>query len=147
MLGTFIDTLIVCTITGLVILTSGVWTSGEQGASLTAAAFAQALPGVGQHIVAVSLTIFAFTTILGWSVYGERCAQYLFGAQAAKPFRLVWTLAAPLGALVSLDFVWLVSDTLNAMMALPNLVALALLSPIGFRLTREGLSKALGNSQ
>ncbi len=145
MLGTFIDTIIVCTITGMVILTSGVWTGGEQGATLTAAAFGQALPGIGPYLVAISLTIFAFTTILGWSVYGERCAQYLFGAGAAKPFRVVWCLAAPLGAVASLDSVWLLSDTLNALMAVPNLIALALLSPVGFKLTRDWVkSRASG---
>ncbi len=137
MLGTFIDTIIICSITGLVIITSGLWTSGESGAALTSAAFADALPGVGNYLVAISLAIFAFTTILGWSVYGERCAEYLFGVKVIRPFRLLWILAVPVGSMVSLDFVWLVADTLNAMMAIPNLVALALLSPVVFKLTRE----------
>ena len=137
MLGTFIDTIIICSITGLVIITSGLWTSGESGAALTSAAFADALPGVGNYLVAISLAIFAFTTILGWSVYSERCAEYLFGVKVIKPFRVLWILAVPVGALVGLDFVWLLADTLNAMMAIPNLIALALLSPVVFRLTRE----------
>jgi AGCS family alanine or glycine:cation symporter len=137
MLGTFIDTLIICSITGLVIITSGLWTSGESGAALTSAAFAEALPGVGNYLVAISLAIFAFTTILGWSLYGERCAEYLFGVKIIIPFRILWILAVPVGTIVSLDFVWLLADTLNAMMAIPNLIALALLSPVVFKLTRE----------
>lgn len=140
MLGTFIDTIIICSITGLVIITSGVWTSGVSGAALTSAAFAEALPGVGNYIVAISLAIFAFTTILGWSVYGERCVVYLAGPKAVKPYRILWILAVPLGATLSLDFIWLVADTLNAMMALPNLIALALLSPVVFKLVREYFS-------
>ncbi|MEH6651328.1 MAG: sodium:alanine symporter family protein [Motiliproteus sp.] len=137
MLGTFIDTLIICSITGLVIITSGLWTSGVSGAALTSAAFADALPGVGNYLVAISLAIFAFTTILGWSLYGERCAEYLFGVKVIIPFRVLWILAVPVGAMVGLDFVWLLADTLNAMMAIPNLIALALLSPVVFKLTRE----------
>ncbi len=136
MLGTFIDTIIVCTITGLVIVTSGLWTSGESGAALTSAAFAAALPGAGNYIVAVSLAVFAFTTILGWSLYGERCVEYLFGVKSIIPYRIVWVLAVPLGATVSLDFIWLLADTLNAMMALPNLIAIAVLSPVVFKMTQ-----------
>ena len=137
MIGTFIDTLVICTITGLVILVSGVWDSGATGAALSTKAFETALPGVGSYIVAIGLVLFAYTTILGWSVYGERCAQYLFGERVILPFRILWVIAVPLGAIAQLDFVWLVADTLNALMALPNLVALLLLSPIVFRLTRD----------
>lgn len=136
MLGTFIDTIIVCTITGLVIVTSGLWTGGESGAALTSAAFADALPGAGNYIVAIALAVFAFTTILGWSLYGERCVEYLFGVKAIVPYRIVWVLAIPLGATVSLDFIWLLADTLNAMMALPNLVAILVLSPVVIKLTQ-----------
>ncbi|MFT5235023.1 MAG: AGCS family alanine or glycine:cation symporter [Shewanella sp.] len=136
MLGTFIDTLIVCSITGLAIIVSGAWTSGENGASLTSLAFSSALP-MGNYIVAISLSVFAFTTILGWSVYSEKCVQYLLGVKAVKPFRILWILVVPLGAISSLDFIWLLADTLNAMMAIPNLIALALLSPVVFSLTRE----------
>lgn len=140
MLGTFIDTLVVCTITGLAIVVSGNWTSGETGASLTSSAFASALPG-GNYIVAIALSVFAFTTILGWSFYGEKCVQYLFGVKAIVPFRVLWILAVPIGAISSLEFVWLVADTLNAMMALPNLIALMLLSPVVFKLTKEYFEK------
>ena len=137
MLGTFIDTLIVCSVTGLAIITSGVWTGGETGAALTSAAFESTLPGVGSYMVAVVLAIFAFTTILGWSFYSEKCIEYMLGVKALLPFRILWCLVIPLGATADLGFVWLLADTLNAMMAIPNLIALALLSPIVFALTRE----------
>jgi AGCS family alanine or glycine:cation symporter len=146
MLGTFIDTIIICTITGLVIITSGAWTSGESGAALTSMAFAQALPGVGDYVVAIALAVFAFTTLLGWSFYGERSIEFLFGVKAIVPYRVAWILAIPIGATVNLGLVWLVADTLNAMMALPNLIALLLLSPVVFRLTKEHFEqeKAVG---
>jgi len=137
MLGTFIDTLVICTITALVIVVSGEWTTGESGAALSAAAFGHALPGVGNYIVTFGLVIFAFTTMLGWSVYGERCVEYLFGVRAIWPFRVLWVLAIPLGATLKLSFVWLLADTLNALMAIPNLIALVLLGPMVFHLTRE----------
>jgi AGCS family alanine or glycine:cation symporter len=137
MLGTFIDTIIICTITGLVIVVSGAWTSGENGAALSAMAFGNELPGAGAYVVALGLALFAFTTILGWSVYGERCVEYLLGIKAIVPFRILWVLAIPVGAMVELDFVWLVADTLNAMMAIPNLVALLLLSPVVFKVTKD----------
>ncbi|MBK1630367.1 sodium:alanine symporter family protein [Thiohalocapsa halophila] len=137
MLGTFIDTIIICTITGLVIVVSGAWQSGENGAALSAMAFGDELPGAGAYVVALGLALFAYTTILGWSVYGERCVEYLFGVRAIIPFRVLWVAALPAGALVNLDFVWLVADTLNAMMAIPNLIALLLLSPVVFKISKE----------
>lgn len=137
MLGTFLDTLVVCTITGLVIIISGAWTSGESGAALTSLAFANSLPGWGNYIVAISLAIFAFTTIIGWSLYGERCVEFLFGVKAIFPYRVLWILAIPIGCSLNLNFVWLVADTLNAMMAIPNLIALAVLSPVVFKLTKS----------
>lgn len=141
MLGTFIDTIIVCSITGLVIISSGAWTSGETGAALTSLAFESGLPGFGNYVVAISLAIFAFTTIIGWSFYGERCIEFLFGVRAIVPYRVIWILAIPIGATINLGLIWLIADTLNAMMALPNLVALLLLSPVVFRLTREHFEK------
>ena len=136
MLGTFIDTLVICSMTGLVIITSGAWTAGVSGAALTSQAFATTLPVWGNYLVAVSLALFAFTTIIGWSVYGERCVTYLFGVKAILPYRVLWVVAVPVGAVMNLDFVWLVADTLNAMMAIPNLIALLVLSPVVFRLTQ-----------
>ncbi|MDX1551669.1 MAG: sodium:alanine symporter family protein [Marinobacter sp.] len=149
MLGTFIDTIIVCSITGLVIISSGAWTSGETGAALTSLAFESGLPGFGNYVVAISLAIFAFTTIIGWSFYGERCIEFLFGVKAIVPYRVVWILAIPVGATINLGLIWLIADTLNAMMALPNLVALLLLSPVVFKLTREHFEKerSLGVNQ
>lgn len=137
MLGTFIDTIIICTITGLVIIVSGAWTGEENGAALTAAAFESSLPGVGGHIVTFGITLFAFTTLLGWSFYGEKCVEYLFGVRSITPFRTLWIIAIPIGATAQLNFIWLLADTLNALMALPNLVALILLSPLVFKLTRD----------
>lgn len=144
MLGTFIDTLIICTITGLVIIASGAWQildpetqKSLSGASLTSTAFSQGLPGIGEYIVTFGLVIFAFTTLLGWSFYGEKCAEYLFGVKSITIFRVIWVLAIPVGATFQLELAWLVADTLNALMALPNLVALLLLSPVVFKLTKN----------
>ncbi|PHR68595.1 sodium:alanine symporter family protein [Alcanivorax sp.] len=137
MLGTFIDTIIVCSVTGLAIVSTGVWDSGVKGAPLSAMAFSSTFGGVGNIIVACSLAVFAFTTLLGWSLYSERCTQFLFGNKAIMPFRVVWVLAVPLGAIVSLNFVWALADIMNILMAVPNLIALLLLSPIVVRLSRE----------
>ena len=139
MLGTLIDTLVLCSVTGLAILLTGVWDSGETGAPLAAAAFGSALP-IGKHVVSIGLAVFAFTTILGWSYYSERCLEYLFGVKVILPFRIVWVLVIPLGALWKLDLVWGVADMLNGLMAIPNLIALVLLSPVVFRLTRKYFS-------
>ncbi|WP_425393739.1 alanine/glycine:cation symporter family protein [Aliagarivorans taiwanensis] len=140
MLGTFIDTIIVCSITGLAIVVSGAWDSGVNGAPLTAMAFGSVLPGLGEPIVAIALAVFGFTTILGWSYYCEKCVQYLFGVKSIKVFRVIFILVVPVGTVASLDFIWLLADTMNAMMAIPNLIALALLSPVVFKLTREFFS-------
>ena len=137
MLGTFIDTIIVCSITGLAIVLTGVWTSGVKGAALTMAAFDQVLPETGGMIVSLAQAVFAFTTILGWSVYGERCVEFLFGIRSVMIFRILWIIAVPIGAMGELNFIWLLADTLNALMALPNLIALLLLSPVVFKLTRQ----------
>jgi AGCS family alanine or glycine:cation symporter len=136
MLGTFIDTLIVCSITGLVIVVTDVLPTGLNGATLTSKAFASAFPG-GDVIVALGLCLFAFTTMIGWSYYGERCVVYLLGTSAILPFRLLWVAAIPVGTVVELNTVWLVADTLNAFMAIPNLVALLLLAPLVFSITRD----------
>jgi AGCS family alanine or glycine:cation symporter len=136
MLGTFIDTLIVCSMTGLVIVIMDVLPSGVSGASLTSMAFGNAFPG-GDVIVSVGLCLFAFTTMIGWSFYGERCVVFLVGTRGVLPFRLAWVLAIPVGTMVQLDLIWLIADTLNAFMAIPNLIALLLLGPLVFRLSRE----------
>ena len=141
MLDTFIDTIIVCSMTGFAILVTDQWLTGQTGAAMTSAAFESALPGIGAVAVTVCLTFFAFTTALGWCVYGERCAIYFFGDKAQKPFRFIYCLAIPVGVLTQLDVVWLVADTCNALMAIPNLIAILLLSPVLFRLVREDESK------
>ena len=147
MLGTFIDTIIICSITGLVIVVSGAWTGGENGASLTAAAFESSLPGFGGYIVSFGISLFAFTTLLGWSFYGEKCVEYLFGVRSITPFRTLWIIAIPIGATAQLNFIWLLADTLNALMALPNLTALILLSPLVFKLTRDYFANAEGQTK
>jgi Na+/alanine symporter len=143
MIDPFIDTILVCSMTAIVILIAGDWAALDRNSAavMTSHAFGRVLPGMGQYFVAVALVLFAFTTILGWCVYGERCAVYLFGHKALKPFRFVFTLVVPLGALLELSFVWDLSDLFNGLMALPNLVALLLLSPVVFRMTREYFAK------
>lgn len=137
MMGTFIDTLIICSITGLAIICSGMWTSGESGAALSAAAFESAMPGFGGALLTIALVVFAFTTILGWSYFGEKCWEFMVGTKAIWPFRVIWVLAVPFGAIAQLDFAWLLADTLNGLMAIPNLVSLLLLSPVVIKLTKE----------
>ena len=142
MLGTFIDTIIVCTMTALAILTSGAWTvmgtdgGGLTGAVLTSTAFQTSMAG-GQYLVTIALALFAFTTILGWSYYGERCWQYLFSEKSLILYRALWVVAVLGFADVKVDFVWNLSDTLNGLMAVPNLVGLLLLAPMVFKATRE----------
>lgn len=137
MMGTFIDTIVVCTMTGLVLIITGAWDSGLTGAELTSSAFATAFPGFGQYLLAIALAVFAFTTILGWAYYGEKCWAYLFGSKVEVPYRVLWTLFVMVGAVTHLDFVWLLADTLNAFMAFPNLVSLILLSPVVSKVTND----------
>lgn len=141
MTGTFIDTIVICTMTGLVIICTGVWDGGQRGAGLSSAAFEFALPGVGGYLLTLALIIFTFTTILGWSYYSERCWMYLVGKKALVPFRVLWVLAVFAGAVFQLDFVWLLADTLNALMAIPNLFSLLLLSPVVYKLTKDYFSE------
>ena len=137
MMGTFIDTIIVCSMTGFVLIVTGAWNSGLKGAALSSSAFAMAFPGFGEYLLAIPLAVFAFTTILGWSYYGEKCWEYLLGSASEKPYRILWTLFVLMGSVTQLDFVWLVADTLNAFMAVPNLIALLLLSPVVVKLTQD----------
>jgi AGCS family alanine or glycine:cation symporter len=137
MLGTFIDTIVVCTMTALVIILTGSWTSGQTGVALTSDAFNTGLAQGGGVVVTLALILFAFTTLLGWSYYGERCTEYLFGVRAIQPFRILWVIAIPIGAMGNLGVVWTIADILNGLMAIPNLIALLALSPIIFHLTRQ----------
>ncbi|MDR2112384.1 MAG: sodium:alanine symporter family protein [Candidatus Accumulibacter sp.] len=145
MIDPFLDTIVICTMTAMVILVSGQWMVpgiGEAGAgTLTSWAFAVAMGRFGSWLVTIGLLLFAFSTILGWCAYGERCVIYLFGHNAALPFRIVFTLVVPIGALAKLRLIWLLSDMFNGLMAIPNLIALLLLSPIVFKLAREYFSE------
>jgi len=137
MTQTFIDTLVICTFTGIAILSTGAWQMGLDGASLTQQAFSTGLPGEwGHNLVAICLSFFAFSTILGWSYYGERNLEYLVGVKAILPYRLLFVVVTAVAAVAQLDIVWLVSDVMNGLMALPNLIGLLLLSGIVFRETR-----------
>ncbi len=140
--GTFWDTVVICAITGLVIVTSvmksPVALSGLKGGALTKAAF-ESLPGIGPIVLTVGLLTFVFSTILGWSYYGERCAEYLWGKKTILPYRILWVLAVYAGSVLSLQFVWDFSDMANAMMAIPNLISLLLLSGVIASETRKYL--------
>ena len=137
-LEVFVDTILVCTTTGLVILTTGVWQHGATGAALAGQAFSTGLPGTwGNIVVTTSLVLFAFSTVIGWSYYGETGVVYLLGTRAAVPYRVLWLLFIYLGAVGSLHLVWDVADTLNGLMALPNLLSVLASIPLLRRLTRE----------
>jgi len=134
----FVDTMLVCTVTGLAILVTGVWDDGATGAALAGQAFSVGLPGTwGNIVVTTSLVLFAFSTLIGWSYYGETGIVYLFGARAAVPYRLLWLVFIYLGAVGSLHLVWDVADTLNGLMALPNLISVLASIPILLKLKRE----------
>ncbi|EQB2598020.1 alanine/glycine:cation symporter family protein [Aeromonas salmonicida] len=125
MTGTFIDTIIICTMTGLTLVVTGVWGGDLSGAAMTSAAFAQGLDAhIGQYLVSIGLLFFAFTTILGWNYYGERCTEYLFGVKAIKPYRLIYLVLVASGAFLHLDMIWLLADIVNGLMAVPNLIGL-----------------------
>lgn len=130
MTGTFIDTIIICSLTGFAILITGQWTSHLEGAPLTQAAFASVFGHVGIHALTFSLVLFAFTTILGWSYYGERCFEFLFGTKGITLFRLFFVFMVGLGGFLKLELIWIIADIVNGLMALPNLIALLALSPI-----------------
>lgn len=139
MLGTFIDTLVICTMTGLVLVVTDVWSTGLEGAAMTLSAFESALP-FGENILSMCIVLFAFTTMLGWSYYGERCAEFLVGPKIIIPYRVIWVVGIFLGTQMSLGVVWKMSDALNGLMAIPNLIALILLSPVVFGLTKAYFS-------
>jgi AGCS family alanine or glycine:cation symporter len=142
MTQTFIDTIVVCSFTGLAIVSTGVWTSGKDGATLTQMAFREGLPGQwGGWVVAISLSMFAFSTILGWSYYGEKTTEYLLGEWSNKPYRLLFVIATYFGAGHTLDFIWTLSDLMNGLMALPNLIGLLLLSGVIVAETRGYLQR------
>ena len=130
MTGTFIDTLIICTLTGLTILVTGVWSGDLNGVALTQSAFSTIFSNFGPALLTIFLVLFAFTTILGWNYYGERCFEFLFGVRFIWLYRVVFVLMVLLGGFIELDMVWIIADIVNALMALPNLIALLVLSPV-----------------
>lgn len=131
MTQTFIDTIIVCSMTGLVLILTGTWDSGKNGAELTSFAFSHGLPGQwGNIIVAVGLILFAYSTILGWSYYGEKSIEYLLGEAAVRPYRAIFVIFVGVGAILKLDLVWALADVFNGLMAFPNLVGLLALTPV-----------------
>jgi AGCS family alanine or glycine:cation symporter len=142
MTQTFIDTLVVVSFTGLVIIVTGAWTSGETGAVLTRTAFQMGLPGGwGGIIVTMSVAFFAFSTLVGWAYYGERSMDRLFGRAAVTPYRVAFVAAIFVGAVQELEVVWTFADIMNGLMALPNLVGLLLLSGLVVRESREFFSR------
>lgn len=139
MTQTFIDTIVVCTMTGLVLILTNTWNSGKTGAALSTFAFQSGYAG-GQYVVTIGLILFAFSTILGWSYYGEKSIEYIFGEKAVKPYRFIWVVFVGIGAVAKLDFVWSLSDTFNGLMAIPNLIGLLALSPVIVSETRNYLA-------
>lgn len=132
MTGTFFDTIIICTMTGLVLILTGAWNSEFSGAAMTNSAFTNGLPvaAIGQLIVTIGLIFFAFTTILGWNYYGERCTEYLFGVKGIAPYRVIYIVLVALGAFLKLEMIWVIADIVNGLMAIPNLIALIGLSGV-----------------
>lgn len=136
----FGDTLVIATITALVIVMTGAWNTGIDGAPLTTAAFEQGFP-LGGYIVTFGLMLFAFSTILGWSYYGERCIEYLFGKKITFLYRLIFIVLVVVGAIGGLTEIWALADTLNGLMIIPNIIGVLILSPVVIRKTREYFGK------
>ena len=130
MTGTFIDTIIICTMTGLTLVASGVWCGDLNGAAMTEAAFAGAFPVVAKYMLTAGLVLFAFTTIIGWNYYGERCVEYLCGVKGIMPYRIAYIILVGLGAFLKLEVIWIIADIVNGLMAFPNLIALVGLSGV-----------------
>ncbi|VUW92322.1 Amino-acid carrier protein AlsT [Streptococcus pasteurianus] len=142
MTGTFIDTIIICTLTGLSVIVTGKWTvSGLEGAPLTQAAFSSVFGIYGALALSFCLVLFAFTTILGWSYYGERCFEFLFGTKRIKLYRSIFVVMVALGGFLKLELIWVIADIVNGLMALPNLIALLALSPVIIHATKRYFAK------
>ena len=141
MTGTFIDTLIICNLTGLTILLTGVWSGDLNGVTLTQSAFSTVFSYFGPALLTIFLVLFAFTTILGWNYYGERCFEFLCGVRFIWLYRVVFVFMVLLGGFIELDMVWIIADIVNALMALPNLIALLVLSPVVISETKKYFDK------
>ncbi len=145
MTGTFIDTIIICTMTGLVLIVTGAWHSGTEVSALTKSAFDIGLPGnSGGFIVSFGIIFFAYSTILGWAYYGEKCTEYLLGVKALFPYRVVFSLCVALGATIKLELVWNFADVMNGLMAIPNLIGLIGLSGVIVAETQRFLAAKKG---
>ncbi len=150
MTGTFIDTIIICTMTGLTLVASGVWCGDLNGAAMTEAAFAGAFPMVAKYMLTAGLVLFAFTTIIGWNYYGERCVEYLCGVKGIMPYRIAYIILVGLGAFLKLEVIWIIADIVNGLMAFPNLIALVGLSGVVVAESKryfEYISKRQGRKQ
>lgn len=130
MTGTFIDTIIICTMTGIALVITGVWQGDAAGAAMTSAAFAATYGTVGSQLLTIALALFAFTTILGWNYYGERACIYLFGTKGVLPYRLIFIVLIACGAFLKLEAIWILADIVNGLMAIPNLITLIALSGV-----------------
>ena len=130
MTGTFIDTIIICSLTGLTLVVTDVWCGPLNGAAMTEAAFTMGFPAFGSYMLLVGLVLFAFTTILGWNYYGERCVEYLIGVKAILPYRLIFIMLIACGPFLKLDEIWVLADIVNGLMAIPNLIALLMLTGV-----------------
>ncbi len=137
MTGTFIDTIIICTLTGLTLIVTGVWQGEHAGAVMTQDAFAQVLPTAGPILITICLTLFAFTTILGWCYYGERCLEYLMGVKGITAYRIIFLIMVALGGFIQLEVIWTLADIVNGLMALPNLIGLICLSGVVVKETKK----------
>jgi AGCS family alanine or glycine:cation symporter len=133
MTGTFIDTIVTCSITALAIVVTGAWKTGQTSTALTITAFSSTIGIFGGYIVTIGSALFGYSTILGWSYYGEQCTEYLFGTVTNVPYRALFVVATFIGAVAKLSFVWTLSDVLNGFMAIPNLIGLLLLSGVAAR--------------
>jgi AGCS family alanine or glycine:cation symporter len=148
MTQTFIDTIVICSFTAVVIISSGAWTSGKTGANLTSLAFQSKIPqDLGAAILGISLAFFAYSTLLGWCYYGEKSIEYIFKERAVKPYRLVFTIAVFVGAIVKLDLVWTFADVMNGLMAFPNLIGLLGLSGVIVMETRKYLDYEISRAR
>ncbi len=130
MTGTFIDTIIICTLTGLSIIVTGSWYGEAKGALVAQQAFASILPTLGPILLTLCLTLFAFTTILGWCYYGERCLEYIVGVKGIQAYRVIFVLMVAAGAFIKLEAIWIIADIFNGLMVFPNLIALLALSGV-----------------
>ena len=137
MTGTFIDTIIICSMTGLVLVLTGAWQGEAAGAAMTGAAFTGVYGAVGGALLTVSLALFAFTTILGWNYYGERAVIYLAGTRGVLPYRIVFILLIACGAFLKLEAIWILADIVNGLMAIPNLIALLALTSVVVAETKD----------